>query len=644
MTASARLFAPVQKVLRHLRLSTQLLLIAALTAVPLIVLTARTLNQCGQQLQATANELAGARAVGALLEVAIQTQTHRGQTNLAMSGDASAEGAVAGTRPKLQAAVQAASAQLAQHPQWQLDRLWQPIADQLTRLAGGERQGDRAAVFQTHTRQVAALRALLQELGERSDLLFDPEPDTYFMMALALQRALPFTEQAGLVRGQGAGLLARGQGTPQELAQFQGRVALLGEQLALAQTEVAALRRAGVPAPAGYEEAVKATQAFLDLVQQDFATGQPQGEARAFFAAGTQAVQAIKTLAEGASQALAERLTQREAGLRQAQWIAFALAAACFLALVYCGLAFHLGTTDALRRVSSVAAAGAAGDLTRRTEVPGSNEFARMGRDLDTMNQQLSTLVERIRAHAQEVAATGVQLAGTSQHLSQRIGSQAAAVEQSAATLEEVAQTVRHTALRVQQVDGMFGQMRDDGESGRARMRSAVDTVECIAATSQKMGEIIGVIDGISFQTNILALNAAVEAARAGEAGRGFAVVAAEVRSLAQRSAQAAGEIRALIGSSTQQVTQGVDHIHTAHQGVDSILGHVGQMSSALDEMNTATREQTLAVDQVAAAVRQIGDEATHASIDVEQTTAAATRLNRQADELMALVARLKVG
>ncbi|WP_148289878.1 hypothetical protein, partial [Ideonella sp. B508-1] len=185
MTASARLFAPVQKVLRHLRLSTQLLLIAALTAVPLILLTARMLNQCGQQLQATTNELAGAQAVGALLEVAIQTQTHRGQTNLAMSGDASADSAVAGTRPKLQAAVQAASAQLARHPEWQLDRLWQPIADQLTHLAGGERQGDRAAVFQTHTRQVAALRALLQELGERSDLLFDPEPDTYFMMALA---------------------------------------------------------------------------------------------------------------------------------------------------------------------------------------------------------------------------------------------------------------------------------------------------------------------------------------------------------------------------------------------------------------------------------------------------------------------------
>lgn len=138
--------------------------------------------------------------------------------------------------------------------------------------------------------------------------------------------------------------------------------ALLGEQLALAQPEVAALRRAGVPAPAGYEEAVQATQAFLDLVQQDFATGQPQGEARAFFAAGTQAVQAIKTLAEGASQALNERLTQREAALRRTQWIAFALAAACFLSLVHCGLA-------------------------RRTEVPGSNEFARRGRDLDTMNR-----------------------------------------------------------------------------------------------------------------------------------------------------------------------------------------------------------------------------------------------------------------
>jgi methyl-accepting chemotaxis protein len=168
--------------------------------------------------------------------------------------------------------------------------------------------------------------------------------------------------------------------------------------------------------------------------------------------------------------------------------------------------------------------------------------------------------------------------------------------------------------------------------------------VENIAATSQQVGEIITVIDGLSFQTNILSLNAAVEAARAGEAGRGFAVVASEVRSLAQRSAKAAAEIRQLIGRSTQQVGQGVDHMHTAHHGVDDILGQVGQMSSAVDEMNTATREQTVAVDQVAEAVRQIGDEATHASIDVEQTSHAAQALRSQADELMALVAQLKVG
>ena len=437
MTAFARLFAPARQVLQHLRLSTQLLLIAALTAVPLIALTARTLSQCGQQLQATANEVAGAQAVSALLEVAIQTQTHRGQTNLAMSGDTSADNAVADTRPKLLAAVQAASDQLARHPQWQLDRLWQPIADQLNRLGGGERLGDRAAVFQAHTQQVAALRELLQHLGERSGLLFDPEPDTYFMMALALQRALPFTEQAGLVRGQGAGLLARGQGSPQELALFQGRVALLGEQLALARNEVAALQRAGVPAPAGYEEAVKATEVFLDRVQQDFAAGQPQGEARSFFATGTLAVQAIKGLAQGAGQALTDRLSQRETSLRQTQRLSLALAAACFLALVYCGMAFYQGTTDALRRVGAVTAAGAAGDLTQRATVPGSNEFARMGHDLDAMNSQLAALAESIRAHAHEVSATGVQLAGTSQHLSQRIGSQAAAVEQSAATLEE---------------------------------------------------------------------------------------------------------------------------------------------------------------------------------------------------------------
>ena len=400
-----------------------------------------------------------------------------------------------------------------------------------------------------------------------------------------------------------------------------------------------------------FDKVSEARKAYLSSRDAVFAAKKAGDDAKAQQAFEGQFVPANKQFLELMDKLLQTQRQELDAAAARAQdanvsaRIALAVFSV-FALIVGAGLSLWLtrSITRPLNQAADTADAIANFDLTRHIEVRGQDETGRLLRSLQQMQAALLKLIGEVRGSTDSITTASAEIATGNMDLSQRTEQTASHLQQAAASMTQLTGTVRQTTDAATTANQLASSAAEVAQRGGQVVSQVVSTMDDISNSSRRISDIIGTIDGIAFQTNILALNAAVEAARAGEQGRGFAVVAGEVRSLAQRSAQAAGEIRALIGSSTHQVTQGVDHIHTAHQGVDSILGHVGQMSSALDEMNTATREQTLAVDQVAAAVRQIGDEATHASIDVEQTTEAATRLNRQADELMDLVAQLKVG
>ncbi|MBQ0957658.1 HAMP domain-containing protein [Ideonella sp. 4Y11] len=640
--ADGSLLRPAVSVMRQLRLPAKMALIVALIAVPLLILIARTLLDTGRELAVARNEAQGARVVTALLDVAVLTQKHRGQTNLAMSGNASAESALQATRADLTKALAAMQGEQTTLQAWGLAEAWPPIATSLAALAQGRREGDRAQVFAAHTAQIKAVRTLVSQVGEVSELYFDPEAASYFLMDVVVERTLPLTEVAGLLRGQGAGLISRGEAALSDMAQVNGRVAMLQEQTEGMKNRVAALVRAGEPEPAGFAPMVETNQAFAALAGRSFAEGQPQGDAQAFFKAGTTAIEATIAFSRQATSRLSEILRAREQRLQQRQWLALGGSLLGILVLAYALVGFYSSVMDALQRVSRVAHAGAEGDLSVRAQVQGRDEFATMAHELDAMCTRLAGVVGSIRSHAQQVAQTGQQMEQQSHDLASRASQQAATVEESAATLEQVSQTARSNASHVEQVDQLFHQIRHTGADGRQRMQGAVQTVEGIAATSRRVGEIVQVIDGIAFQTNILALNAAVEAARAGESGRGFAVVAGEVRALAQRSASAAGEIRSLITGSAEQVEAGVAEIHKARDSVDRILDQVGGVGEAMGQLATATREQTLAVGQVAEAVRQIGDTTAHNAHSAEATSSAANTLRHGADELHRLVDQLR--
>ncbi|CAK0754920.1 methyl-accepting chemotaxis protein [Gammaproteobacteria bacterium] len=280
----------------------------------------------------------------------------------------------------------------------------------------------------------------------------------------------------------------------------------------------------------------------------------------------------------------------------------------------------------------------AEGDLTARIDNDYDGAFARIRDHLNDTTHQLGTLVGSIRSAAQSIESASKEIAVGNADLSRRTEQQAASLEETGATMEELTATVKQNAANAAQANQFAQGAQEVAERGGKLMGKVVDTMGAITGSSAKIADIIAVIDGIAFQTNILALNAAVEAARAGEQGRGFSVVASEVRNLAQRSATAAKEIKGLIDASTIQVNNGSQLVGQAGQAMGEIVRSVKRVTDLMAEISAASKEQSEGIEQVNQAVSQM-DEATQQNAAlVEEATAAAEGLTEQARELRTAV------
>ncbi len=254
------------------------------------------------------------------------------------------------------------------------------------------------------------------------------------------------------------------------------------------------------------------------------------------------------------------------------------------------------------------------------------------------MRDNLAGIVNQVRNGATSIASATSQIAAGNMDLSSRTEQQAGSLEETASSMEEMTATVKQNAGNAQQATQMAANAAAVANKGGAVMAQVVETMGAINTASGKIADIIGVIDGIAFQTNILALNAAVEAARAGEEGRGFAVVASEVRSLAQRSAAAAKEIKALIGDSAQQVEGGTRLVEEAGAAMADIVASIRNVADIMGEINAAGREQTSGIEQINEAVTQMDQTTQQNAALVEEAAAAANALQQQADSLVQIV------
>jgi methyl-accepting chemotaxis protein len=263
---------------------------------------------------------------------------------------------------------------------------------------------------------------------------------------------------------------------------------------------------------------------------------------------------------------------------------------------------------------------------------------------LSAMQSALSSVVANVRGNAESVATASSQIAQGNVDLSQRTEEQASALQQTAATMDQLTTTVRNNSDSAKQANQLALGARHVATQGGEVVARVVDTMKGINASSKRIADIIAVIDGIAFQTNILALNAAVEAARAGEQGRGFAVVASEVRSLAQRSADAAKEIKTLITQSVEQVESGSTLVDQAGGSMNEIVGAIQRVTDIVAEISAASVEQTAGVSQVGQAVSQMDQVTQQNAALVEESAAAAESLRQQAEQLVSIVSVFKLG
>ena len=339
----------------------------------------------------------------------------------------------------------------------------------------------------------------------------------------------------------------------------------------------------------------------------------------------------------------AEVAAQAASGARSAMVTSLVLMALALGAGVFIGVTSSRAIVRPIVLGADFAQAVSTGDLTQHIDATGRDELASLLQSLSAMQDNISRIVSSVRQNAESVATASAEIASGNNDLSARTEQQASALEEAAASMDELGSTVRQNAENAVHGNRLATDASGVADKGGLVVSQVVETMDGINESSQKIVDIIAVIDGIAFQTNILALNAAVEAARAGEQGRGFAVVASEVRTLAQRSAAAAKEIKALISASVERVDRGSTLVREAGSTMKEIVTSIGSVTSIMREIQVASSEQSSGVSQIGEAVTHLDRATQQNAALVEQSAAAAESLKGQAQALLQAVAVFKL-
>jgi methyl-accepting chemotaxis protein len=362
-----------------------------------------------------------------------------------------------------------------------------------------------------------------------------------------------------------------------------------------------------------------------------------------YFDEFTRSIDAVYQFNAIAMSTLDTALAARARAEQRKTYLVIALQLVGLAVSIWLALLFVRSITVPMRDAVRVAKAVSQGNLTEPCPSHGTNEIGQLMDALSGMQQHLGQLVRTVRADAESVATASAQIAQGNNDLSARTEQAASALEETAAAMDQLNSHVKQNADHAREANDLARNASHVAVKGGEVVAQVVHTMRDIDASSSKIADIIGVIDGIAFQTNILALNAAVEAARAGEAGRGFAVVASEVRSLAGRSAQAAREIKDLIGASVERVQQGTALVDQAGATMNDVVHSIQRVTEIMADISQASASQSTSVAEVDQAVNLMDQSTQQNASLVEESAAAAASLNTQAQQLVQVVSVFRV-
>ncbi|MES2297587.1 MAG: methyl-accepting chemotaxis protein [Pseudomonadota bacterium] len=608
-------------------------------------------SEAGKAIDAARMEQSGIAPSRALLLALQLTQQHRGQSSLALAGNVAAKA----RRADIAAAADQAYAALdlavrSSVEDAPLRAAWARVYANWRGLAPKVALGRLAikASYAEHTALVAELFDLHATLLDYFGITLDPEMESYYLMDAALIQAPALSEALGQARAKGAGILNAGSAELEDRAivysmldRAAERAAAMKSSLVKGTASDAALKARLAPLSDAADADANAVMALARrevIMAPAIAFSSADYVTR--FTAAVDAQFKFNALAvDELDQVLKTRVAHLQ-GQRSTLIGALVLVLALGAALAY---AIARSITEPLRAAVAFARQVAGGDLSAHLECKASNEIGQLMQALEEMNGSLADIVGRIRGGTDSIATASGQIAAGNLDLSSRTEQQAASLEETASSMAELTGSVQVNAQHARQANILMLSASKVALEGGTVVEQVVRTMTAIHASSDKIVDIIGVIDGIAFQTNILALNAAVEAARAGEQGRGFAVVAAEVRMLAQRASAAAKEIKDLIGESVANVDAGALLADKAGTTMGQVVASVDKVSHLMADMAAASALESSGIEQINEAVSQMDAITQQNAALVEEAAAAAGALQEQADSLAQVVSVFKL-
>ncbi|CAG2154255.1 methyl-accepting chemotaxis protein [Cupriavidus numazuensis] len=509
--------------------------------------------------------------------------------------------------------------------------------------------GDAERLFTSHTGLVSILRNFTSDVSRRFSLGIDPGKHSNFLADLSFSSVPKLVEAAALSRGIGVTVVSAGNF--KDPAQ-RNEMAELAEQI---RDGLAAVRRdasrAILVAPERRREIEEALRhlAPLDnflarekseLIESESISINPT----AYFAAASEAIDGLSVASEAFEKLMRENIEQRVTQATTRVWCLALVTVLTLVPALYLTAGFGRGRRQDVNAIADLVKRANSGDLTGRITVAGKDELAEIKRLVMTLLDTWGAMVRTTKTGAANVLAAATQIAEGNLDLSRRTEAQAGVLEQTAASMEEILATVQQNSASSHEARRLAEEAVALARKSRDMVSRVCDTMTEIRGDSKQIVDMVGLIEGISFQTNILALNAAVEAARAGEHGKGFAVVAAEVRSLAHRTDSCAKDVKALISRSGDRIEAGYTLAIDAGEAMTALESAVGQVRLITESISTASSEQSAGIAQVTQAVSQMDTVTQQNAALVEQAAAAAEALQSQSSRMERSVSSFHIG